>query len=255
MEIEPFGLDYERYALRSLMIGLIKKRNIRTILELPAGGIKAMPSIYSLAFGEAGCEVTLANASSEGRKVWQDLGYRAKFIDCADISKTYIRSDSFDLVWNFYTLSVQKNYGAVLEEMRRISRKYVLLVLVNGYNVGSPIHQALHKFNRVPWTHGDKRFLYPGFTKNLFRRQRLAVRETGVVDAPPWPDTCGFRDMRLHKLNIDPQNTKWHSKTINYIKCGRYPSWIYFLYALECLPLPWQLKLLNAHLYYVLGEK
>ncbi len=39
------------------------------------------------------------------------------------------------------------------------------------------------------------------------------------------------------------------------MKAGRYPAKIKFLYFFEWLPLPLPLKLIYAHLFYVLAEK
>ena len=50
--IEGKGLDFERYALNKLFTKLANRYSIQTVLEIPAKGEKAMPSLYSLAFGE-----------------------------------------------------------------------------------------------------------------------------------------------------------------------------------------------------------
>ena len=39
------------------------------------------------------------------------------------------------------------------------------------------------------------------------------------------------------------------------MKEGRYPPKLKFLYFFEWLPLPWVIKLLYAHLFFVLAEK
>jgi len=66
-EIEGKGVDYERFALNKLFQSLVMKYNISSVLEIPAKGEKAMPSIYSIAFGEAGCDVTLVNAEEKSK--------------------------------------------------------------------------------------------------------------------------------------------------------------------------------------------
>ena len=57
VEMEGKGLDYERFALNKLFAKLVRTRGIKSVLEIPAKGEKAMPSIYSLAFGQLGCDV------------------------------------------------------------------------------------------------------------------------------------------------------------------------------------------------------
>jgi hypothetical protein len=78
---------------------------------------------------------------------------------------------------------------------------------------------------------------------------------TGAVDTPPYPDSLGFRDMRLHRMNVDLNKIDWDSRTVHWMKAGRYPLKIRLLYLAERLPLPFPLKLLYAHLFYVVGAK
>ena len=80
IENETFQLDYERYSISNNLKELVKEFNIKSVLEAPAPGLKAMPSIYSLGFGEAGCEITLVNCHEKSKKVWKDFGIFLKKI-------------------------------------------------------------------------------------------------------------------------------------------------------------------------------
>jgi hypothetical protein len=104
-EIEGKGLDYERYALNKLFNKFIRTYQIRSVLEIPAKGEKAMPSIYSIAFGEAGCDVTLVNAEEKSMKAWQELGLNVAYQHCEDLNNADIESGKYDLVWNFLYLA------------------------------------------------------------------------------------------------------------------------------------------------------
>ena len=77
-KVECFGVDYERFDLGKLLERLTKKYQIRNVLEIPVSGEKAMPSIYSLGFGIAGCEVTLMNGKESRIRVWEKLGLKDK---------------------------------------------------------------------------------------------------------------------------------------------------------------------------------
>ena len=61
--------------------------------------------------------------------------------------------------------------------------------------------------------------------------------------------------MRLHRMNVDLNEIDWDSRTVHWMKAHRYPKKIRFFYFFEWLPLPLPLKLLYAHLFYVLAEK
>ena len=253
-EIEGPGINYERYALGKCLERIARKYNVKTVLEIPAWGSKVMPSLYSLGFGQAGCSVTLANADKKAITAWRELGFKAKFADVADICKTQFEDNSFDFVWDFTFLPKAEDKNKKLAEMVRISKKYVAVFCVNGYNPGFMSHRLAHKFHKIPWTHGE-----PGlhFLKNLramFLRNNLKITEVGVVNTPPWPDSIGFRDIKIHKMNFSGE-INWHSETLNYIKNSNTPDWIKKIHKFESLPIPLAIKLIYAHIYYVIGEK
>jgi hypothetical protein len=253
-EIEGKGLDYERYALNKLFHGLTRSRGLKTVLEVPAKGEKAMPSIYSVAFAEAGCAVTLVNAEPRSSWAWTELGFPVRHVECERPERTPLPPASHDLVWNFMTLAQHPEPGALLGEMMRLSARYVMFVGVNRFNPGFFSHRTVHRVFDVPWNHGDVRFMSPFHVRRFFRDRGLRVAGTGVVDTPPYPDSLGFRDMRLHRMNVDLNKIDWDSRTIHWMKSGRYPPKLKLLYLFERLPLPLPVKLLYAHLFWVLGE-
>jgi len=256
-EVEGFGVTYERYAIGKLLGEIAAKYGIKKILEIPAGGAKAMPSIYSIGFGLAGCDVYLVNPSERARGVWDGLGLanNVHFVECRDVENTGLESDSFDLVWNCIAFPTYGNPNSLLKEMIRISKKYVMTISVNAYNVGFPWHRFLHRVKHIPWTHGDITYNFLGKVGSFFKRYGLKIVKVGVVDTPPWPDSLGFRDIRLHRMNIDINKTDWHSTIVDYIKQENYPVWLKAIWMFEKLPVPMYLKLPYSHLFYVLGEK
>ncbi len=253
-EVEGPGIDYERYALGNCLERMAEKYGIKTVLEIPAWGSKVMPSLYSLGFGRAGCEVTLANADEKAKKVWHELGLKANFAGVTDICKTQFKNNSFDLVWDFTYLPKAEDKDKKLAEMIRISKKYVAVFCVNGYNPGFALHRLAHKFHKIPWTHGEPALHFVQTLKALFLRHGLKVAEVGVVNAPPWPDSVGFRDVRIHKMNFSGE-ISWQSNTIEYVKNNSTPGWIKLIRRFECLPLPLAIKLIYAHIYYIIGGK
>jgi len=254
-EIEGKGLDYERYALNKLFQRLVRAHAIRSVLEIPAKGEKAMPSLYSLAFGQAGCDVTLVNAERKSDRAWRELGYPVSHVECEDLRETGLDGTGFDLVWDFMFLAQYPHKEALLAEMARLSRRYVLFIAVNRFNPGFFSHRAVHRWFDVPWNHGDVGFMNPFQVRRWFESQGLSVIRTGAVDTPPYPDSLGIRDMKLHRKNVDLNKIDWDSRTLGWMKSGRYPAKLKFFYFFEWLPLPLRLKLLYAHLFYVLAEK
>jgi Methyltransferase domain len=256
-EVEGFGVDYERFALGRLLARLAKRYRIREVLEMPALGAKAMPSIYSLGWAMAGCRVTLLNGQESALPAWKKLGLadRVCFFSCENLTHTPFGDDAFDLVWNFAFFPTCDAPDKVLHEMRRVSRRYVAAISVNRYNPGFLIHRLVHRYTHIPWTHGDTAFNVPGRVKRFFASNGVRPIRVGVVDCPPWPDSLGFRDVRLHRMPMDLNAVAWHSNLVDYTAQNRYPAWIRAVYAFERMLAPFPIKYLYAHLFYVIGEK
>jgi hypothetical protein len=253
-EMEGKGLDYERFALNKLFKRFVRRHDLKSVLEIPAKGEKAMPSIYSIAFREAGCDVTLVNPEEKSRWAWNELNYDVNFLHCDDVTRSGLDDAGFDLVWNFMFLSQFEDKDALLREMMRLSRRYVMFIAVNKFNPGFLSHRMVHRHFDVPWNHGDVEFMSPFHVRRYFKRHGLKIVRTGVVDTPPYPDSLGFRDMKLHRMNVDLNKIDWDSRTIHWMKAGSYPTKIKLLYLAEAAPLPFLVKLVYAHLFYVLAE-
>jgi hypothetical protein len=86
------------------------------------------------------------------------------------------------------------------------------------------------------------------------RRHGLKVTKKGYVDCPPWPDSLGFRDMRLHRENITFESADWESPYINALTSHKFPLWIKLVYMWEKAPNFSFLKTLYAHINYIVGE-
>lgn len=256
-EIEAWGVTYERYALGKELIKLKKQLSIQTVAEMPAHGAKAMPSIYSIGFGLAGAKVTLINGTEAYRSCWSRLGLEdmVDFKAVDNLYATNLPSNSFDFVWNFAYLPIADNQDKLIQEMKRISKRYIAFFSVNYGNVGFHIHRTIHRMKNVPWTHGDVYYNRRRKIALFMRQHGLNVVKKGFVDCPVWPDSLGFRDMRLHRENIKFDNVDWESPYLASMASGRFPLWIKLVYAWEKTPNFAFLKTLYAHINYVLGEK
>lgn len=256
-EIEAWGVTYERYALQKEIERLRGQLEIETVAELPAHGAKAMPSIYSLGFGLAGKHVTLINGDDAYHRCWDRLGLgsRVKFLLVDDLYATGIPSGSFDFVWNFAFLPSAKKKDQLILEMKRLSKRYIAVFSVNFGNIGFHIHRAVHKLKKVPWTHGDVRYNKRKNVVRLLKRHDLKIVRKGFVDCPVWPDSLGFRDMRLHRQQKDFNRVQWESPYVDHLVSGGFPLWIRRVYAWEKVPNPSFIKTGYAHLNYVVVEK
>ena len=202
METEVFGVNYERFSVGKKLDKLAKKYHIRSVLEMPAHGAKAMPSIYSIGFAKRVKHIILVNGNPKYASEWEKIGAkeRVSWVKQEDICHTRFKDASFDFVWNFAYLPACKEPDLLIDEMSRVSK-------------------------------------------------------TGFVDCPVWPDSLGFRDVRLHRMNLDFNKMDWEAPYVDMLKNGSFPIWMKLVYIVERLPLPKFLKSIYAHINYTIAEK
>jgi len=261
-EREVFGVTYDRYMLIQLHHALTKQLNLKTIVEMPSHGAKAAGSLYSIGFGKAGCDVTLVNPEVNMLGGWDtlEMAEQVTAVDGVDVYDTGFLSNQFDMAWNFVTWTELADAPRYLEEMKRISKKYVLLVTCNNFQPGYPWHRFLHAWYGFPWNHGEVRYNHITTVKKMIKARGLQVAEFGTIDTPGWPDPSGPRDVRLHRRygNNDPMQKStpdWDVPIVEYMKNGIYPNWMRLLGKWDMLFRKGVLKLPMSHLFYVVGKK
>ncbi len=261
-EVEVFGVTYDRYVLLQLHKQLTCDLNLKRVVEMPSHGAKAAGSLYSIGFGKAGCHVTLVNPEREMMYGWEELKIkdRVKTIQGIDVCRTGFENNTFDLAWNFVTWTELNNPSRYLLEMKRISKKYVLLITCNNFQPGYPWHRLLHMLFGFPWNHGQVKYNHITTVRKIFRDAGLTVMEYGAIDTPGWPDPSGPRDVRLHRRygSNDPRlksTPDWEVPIINYVKNNSFPGWMKKLGKWDMAFRKGIFKLPMSHLFYVLGEK
>jgi hypothetical protein len=262
-EVEVFGVTYDRYVLLQLHRIMVKELELKTVVEMPSHGAKAAGSLYSIGFGLAGCNVTLVNPETEMMYRWDELGIGnyVYAVKCPDVCNTPFHDKSFDLAWNFVTWTELDKPELLLKEMKRISKRYVLLVTCNNFQPGYPWHRFLHWVFGFPWTHGQVKYNHITKVKRMFENTGLKVVEYGAIDTPGWPDPSGPRDVRLHRRygtsDAKPNDTRpeWGVPILDYIKTEKFPGWMKYLGRWDMAFKKGVFKLPLSHLFYVLGIK
>jgi hypothetical protein len=262
-EVEVFGVTYDRYVLLQLHKIMTAELGLKRVLEMPSHGAKAAGSLYSVGFGLAGCRVALVNPEMEMMNGWQELGIQGQvqtFTD-VDIYQPGFQDGEFDLTWNFVTWTELSDPHRYLKEMRRISKKYVMLVTCNNFQPGYIWHRFLHRWYGFPWTHGQVEYNHITRVQKMFRQAGLKVIEHGAIDTPGWPDPSGPRDVRLHRRygqaghNQYQEKPQWEVPILNYIRTGRFPGWMKLLGRWDMLFRKGIFKLPMSHLFYVIGAR
>jgi ubiquinone/menaquinone biosynthesis C-methylase UbiE len=196
---EGYGTEYERYALNRFISQMIDRYSISKVLEMPANGVMGIPGIKSMIFAKIGCEVTVAHPSREflenAKKIWDAFGLDANFVKTPWINSVF-EDNSFDLVWNFCVFEHFDDPKRVIQEMLRITRRYIFIEIQNVFNPGFPIHRFYHFIRKEPWDHGSPSKMKLSRIRNIITELNATTVETGATDMPPWPDI----NMRLQEV-------------------------------------------------------
>ncbi|MFH0818721.1 MAG: class I SAM-dependent methyltransferase [Patescibacteria group bacterium] len=262
---EGIGTVYERIVIDEYFRLIQDKYQIKTVLENPADGVTGVPGINSLEFARhRQAKVTLCNPSQlmiDGAKVvWEKekLMHLVEFIKC-EIDKLPFADNTFDLAWNYCMFERFADPNVIVNELKRVSNKYVMVMTQNRHNLGTLVHWAYHKYHKLEWDHGSaKQMTFKAILKS-FKENDLEVLETGTIDTPPWLDTW---DMPLRgelKSLLGKIGMKWEWKndgqeTAPTEKSSKKSGLIKFSVWIE-KNLPNWFARSQTHHYYVLARK
>lgn len=263
------GTTYERWALNRVLARLHQTYGFRSVLEGPGDGMTGINGINSLILGLQGCEVTLVlDTSSQAdfaRRVWEIHAPQANPRFETAFGSGF-EAGSVDLVWNFNVMTRAANPSALLDEMVRISRRYVFFCVPNAQNYSFWLHRLHHRVAHDPWDHGDIALMRPAPWERMLAQRGLTVREIIYLDCPWWPDIVDlgqliadfFPFLKGHAQKARPENRlKWEAEDLPYYQPDRFPEvhrQMEGLAYFENSPFRW-LKRLFAHHVGIFAEK
>jgi methyltransferase family protein len=265
---EGLGVVYERIVLNAYLLALKQKYQIESVLEAPLYGMAGVSGINSVPLAQAGCQVTLLDDNAERlagvQRIWGELQLepRATLMSHTDFARLPFDDNAFDLVWAWAALWYVGDASALLKEMARVARRVIFVAMPNRMQIG----YILRKFILEPnfFKTVDETWANIRRVKKVLRGAELKIKDEGVLDVPPWPDTVMPAAQVLSKLGIRSkrmtarfQGDGWQWSTMDYYS-GKRPELKAMMERytfLERMPLPWQLKTIWAHHRYVLAIK
>jgi hypothetical protein len=271
---EGLGLVYERFVLNDFLSALRQEYGLESVLEAPIFGMAGVSGINSVAFAQAGADVTLVDEHA-GRlaaveRIWNELALKAHFVHHTNWGQLPFPDDAFDLTWNWAALwhlpdgSAEGQHlpGDLLRELVRVSRRVVFVAMPNRVQVGYLLRKYVLERDFVDYV--DEQWADIGRVRRVLEDAGLRIVRQGVLDVPPWPDTVMPASEVLERLGIRSKKLEgqfsgdsWQWSTMAYY-LGQQPE-LYdrvMRYAwLDRAPLPWRLKAVWAHHRYVVGLK
>jgi len=268
---EGLGTVYERFMLNDFFDLLVDTYGIDRVLEVPIYGMTGLTGINSVQFVRRGCKVTLVDSNEEkveeALQIWKLLPYEEDYeVLChKDLSKLPFGNGSFKLVWNFAALWYVRQAEKFLGEMNRVSSNLVLIFVPNKKQIGYFLRKYL--MDKTFFTEVDEKWVDTKRIRSVLTSLGMKLKDQGVLDIPPWPDTCMPIGKIFDKLGIrkndkkderkDEGNKLWTWNIMSYY-LGRDPalkSKVERFSFLEKISLPWKLKALWAHHNYMLFSK
>jgi SAM-dependent methyltransferase len=264
---EGLGTVYERFMLNRLFEKLLGAFSISEVLEVPFFGMTGLTGINSVYFANRGCNVTLVDTKperiAEAEVLWDMLGSKDRCrIYCEpNLSRLPFQNGQFELAWNFAAMWHTDQPDMLLAEMARVSSHLLLIVVPNKKQVGYFLRKYILDrdfFHRV-----DENWAGLHRVQDALSSLSLKMIERGVVDVPPWPDTCMpvgdiLSKFRPGKSSANLKSSKrWNWDIVQYYLGAdeTLKERVEKLSFIETLPISWQLKRLWAHHEYVLFSK
>lgn len=256
---EGFGTAYERQVINKWFETLIQKYRIQTVLEFPCDGITGLLGINSLIFTQKNCDATLCNMSKNllalSKRIWHALGQTSvDMILTSEDRCLPFPDNTFDLVWNFCMMERYGDPHDLVREMKRVSKRLVLIMTQNWSNWGTAPHKFYHSYKKKPWDHGYKKYMTFEGIRSMIKANNLKTLEEGGMDAPPIIDTWDtpIRGTLQSILKSMKMQWKWKAKTKT---PEQQNSGLLKLFSSLEENLPEWFKRCQAHHLYVLAEK
>ena len=252
-EQEGFGATYRRFMLARLFWRLVDDYGLKSVCEAPCGSYGAIGA-NSLPFVVKGCQVTFIQseeALNQARELWRRSGIlkQARFV-ASSLASIPLEDYACDLVWNFIAIPMLPNPEVYLHEMKRISKRFVLLVCPNRANYGYPFYVIKNLLAMKKGKFGSSKWFKRSSVRQALVSLGMKVVEEHLIDIPPWP---GFEALLgllrwLHR----PTTSEVRGDHEDFEAISRVVQKYSFI---EESRLPTIIKSRFAHLFYVLAER
>ncbi|MBW1779889.1 MAG: class I SAM-dependent methyltransferase [Deltaproteobacteria bacterium] len=200
---EGLGTTYERFILNGYFSRIRVQYGVKSVLEAPIFGMRGISGINSIWWASHGIHVTMMDHSRERsaliREVWRELSLKADLVhDPGTYQSLPFGDREFDMSWSFAALNSDLNLKGLIGELARVTRKVIFICVPNPFNLFSRLGTVRQK-NRDRFQPGMPG---SGIIEKAMIASKWQVRETGYLDAPPWPDIAMPKEDLLRKMGL-----------------------------------------------------
>jgi hypothetical protein len=199
---EGMGTVYERFILHEIFAALPSVEKIESILEVPSFGMTGISGINSLWWGRNNRNVTVLDWNHNRlrliRKTWHSLQLPVHTIYWKDPQDLPFADHSFDLSWNFASLWFMNDLQPFVEDLKRISRRTILICVPNISGLGLKLRKKyIGEIDAIKLEN-----IEPNLVKKSFSGDGWKLYNEGIFDVPPWPDIPVKKEVILKKLKL-----------------------------------------------------
>jgi len=201
---EGMGSTYERFIINEILFKAVEDYKIKSVLETPSFGFTGLSGINSLGLALEGISVSINDSDLRRLKlikeIWAtfDTDVSSDFIE--DFGELPYEANSFDMVWNFSAMWFVNDLDKFLNEMSRISRKLILIMVPNRTGLGY-LHQKYTGSNDLKNKLNEEHIKPENFVKPL-EKLGWKLMHDSLIDCPLWPDIGMSKEDFLKKLGL-----------------------------------------------------
>ncbi len=195
---EGLGTTYERFVLHRYFERFRAAYAVERVLEVPSFGMTGVSGINSMWWAAHGASVTVLDDNARRvnliKRIWEQGDLPVHCFCVETFGGLPLKDGSIDLSWNFSALGFLINPEACLAEMARITRRAIFICIPNNRN-----SRGTYAATRKETTAG---FVRSAPYRSRSERARLAGRQRGFLDVPPWPDIAMKKEDFIKKIGM-----------------------------------------------------
>ncbi len=202
---EGLGSTYERFIINKVLLKVLKHYRVKSVLESPSFGFTGLSGINSVILAKNNCEVFLMDHNQKRldliESVWKKLNLELKTIYTKDYQKIPLPDQSIDLSWNFSALWFVTDLENFLNELSRVTRKIILIMVPNQTGIGYLHQKYTGKKDLQKYLKEEN--INTSTIKNYMKKINWSLLDHQFIDCPPWPDIGMSKENFLKKLKLD----------------------------------------------------
>ena len=202
---EGLGSTYERFIINEVLFKAVFHYRIKSVLETPSFGFTGLSGINSMGLALSGIDVTITDSDKTRlnliKQTWENFNVKALFDNVNNYNKLPYDNKSFDMSWNFSALWFVPDLHLFLNELSRVTKKIILIIVPNRSGLGY-LHQKYTGHDDLKKILNEENIKPKNFIP-ILESNGWKLMHDALIDCPLWPD-IGMSKEELLNLYFSP---------------------------------------------------